>query len=124
MISDKSDLIKYSLVALGAAAGAYVIHNALKYAIIAPAAPAAAPAAPAAKAGNCSCMPMDSDPSRFKIETPDGVDCANHEYPPSMAACETLLKTVAGSPCCTGSGGGGGGGGKKAKSNYGSRYWD
>ncbi len=115
-MADQSDFIKYSLVALGAAAGAYVIHNAFKYAIISPAAaPAPAPAAPAAapKAGNCSCMPMDSDPSRFKIETPQGVDCANHEYPSSMAACETLLKTVAGSACCTGSGGGGGGGKKK-----------
>jgi len=43
---------------------------------------------------DCSCMPMDSDPSKFKIETADGVDCYNHVYPPSKDECETALKEV------------------------------
>lgn len=60
--------------------------------------------APAAAGGcDCSCMPMDSDPSRFKIETAAGVDCYNNIYPASMAECETALKEV-----CAKRGGGGG----------------
>lgn len=84
----------------------------------APAPSAPAPSAPAPAASNCSCMPMDSDPSRQKIETPDGTDCANHEYPGSVAECETLLATVASSPCCTGGGGDGGDGEESANLAY------
>lgn len=29
---------------------------------------------------SCSCMPMDSDPNRFKIEDPSGRDGNNHIY--------------------------------------------
>jgi hypothetical protein len=43
---------------------------------------------------DCSCMPMDSDPNRWKIETAAGEDCANHEYPDSPEACATLLQSV------------------------------
>jgi len=96
-------------------------------------APTDTPAATDTPACDCSCMPMDSDPSKFKIETADGVDCYNHVYPPSKAECETALKEVcakrasggadlASAPDKTAKGGGGAtdkaakGGGKKAKS--------
>ena len=74
----------------------------------APSTPAPSTPAPAPAAGggcDCSCMPMDSDPTRQKIETAAGEDCANHAYPGSVAECETLLATV-----CASRGGGGGGG--------------
>lgn len=57
----------------------------------------------------CSCMPMDSDPNRFKIETPGGEDCYNNIYPDTMEQCQTALQEVCaqrGTPL----GGGGGGG--------------
>ena len=40
---------------------------------------------------SCSCMPMDSDPNRFKIEDPSGRDGNNHIYFNSMAECESRL---------------------------------
>jgi uncharacterized phage infection (PIP) family protein YhgE len=43
---------------------------------------------------SCSCMPMDSDPNRFKIETPEGRDCVNHQYFATMAECESRLNEV------------------------------
>jgi hypothetical protein len=52
---------------------------------------------------DCSCMPMDTQKGKFKIETAAGVDCYNHVYPSSMAECETALKGV-----CAKRGGGGG----------------
>lgn len=81
---------------------------------------------------NCSCMNMDSDKTRWKIETPDKKDCYNHIYPPSIEECAKALKEVCAGSCCGGGGGGGatepaaeGGGDDKAaeggddkKSNY------
>jgi hypothetical protein len=43
---------------------------------------------------DCTCMPMASDKTRFKIETAAGVDCYNHVYPASMAECQTALQGV------------------------------
>ena len=60
------------------------------------AAPAAdsAPTDAAPSACDCTCMPMASDPSKFKIETAAGEDCYNHVYPPSKAECEKALVDV------------------------------
>lgn len=70
----------------------------------------------------CSCMNMDSDKTRWKIETASGTDCYNHVYPGSIEECATALKEVCAGSCCGGGGGGGGatpaategGGGDKA----------
>lgn len=74
---------------------------------ITPATPSAVkPPEPIAPTGcDCTCMPMDGDATRRKIETAAGVDCVNHEYfgPENAdALCATKLAEV----CATRSGGG------------------
>lgn len=54
----------------------------------------------------CSCMNMDSDKTRWKIETASGTDCYNHIYPGSIQECATALKEVCAGSCCGGGGGG------------------